>query len=490
MNRIPRCAITFLISGCVWLPFQSPAQTSEHRARIAIIGDSTQTDNAGYGRGFCANLTTAVDCLNLAKGGASTKTYRRDGLWDKALALAPDFMLIQFGHNDMVSPEHLDRQVPLDDYRQNLRTFVQEARAHHIQPVLVTPLSRRYYEADGKIHSDLTAYSDGMKAVAAELKVPLFDLQSESIAYLDKIGEAQGMQLGITKKDDAGRTIPDKTHLNWQGSYVFGRMVAEGLAKAIPSLAADVVPQPASLPAEGQLAMRVLHQEPFRIVLVGDSTVATGGGWGPGFCSTLTPNVTCSDDALNGRSTKSYIDEGAWGQALSEHGQYYLIQFGHNDQKPDPSRHTDAETTFADNLRRFVREVRQLGGIPILVTSLSRRNYDEAGKLIMTDGLSDYAGATRRVAEEAHITVVDLYALSTKMLSTMTQQEADAFDMTGHPDAKAEAATDKPDRTHLNDKGKALFGRMVADNLIRQQVELGPNVIGVPAGPAAPAPIK
>jgi lysophospholipase L1-like esterase len=65
--------------------------------RIDLIGDSTQTDNAGYGRGFCANLTSKVDCLNMAKGGASTKTYREQGLWDRAIATKPDYMVIQFG---------------------------------------------------------------------------------------------------------------------------------------------------------------------------------------------------------------------------------------------------------------------------------------------------------------------------------------------------------------------------------------------------------
>src|SRR5258707_1757385 len=70
--------------------------------RIELIGDSTQTDNAGYGRGFCANLAAQVDCVNMARGGASTNTYRELGLWDKALQTRPDYMVIQFGHNDMV----------------------------------------------------------------------------------------------------------------------------------------------------------------------------------------------------------------------------------------------------------------------------------------------------------------------------------------------------------------------------------------------------
>src|SRR6202012_3247905 len=70
--------------------------------RIDLIGDSTQTDHAGYGRGFCANLTAQVDCVNMARGGASTRSFRAQGLWQRSLETRPDYMLIQFGHNDVV----------------------------------------------------------------------------------------------------------------------------------------------------------------------------------------------------------------------------------------------------------------------------------------------------------------------------------------------------------------------------------------------------
>src|ERR1700733_14688992 len=220
--------------------------------RIDLIGDSTQTNNAGYGRGFCANVTAQVDCVNMAKGGASTKTFREQGLWERSLQTKPDYMLIQFGHNDMESKEHLPRQTTVAEYVANLRRSVQEARAAGITPVLVTPLTRRYFGADGKIHSDLTEHAESMKRVAIEMKVPLVDLQRDSIAYLDDVGEKTGNTLAITKKDDEGKTIFDKTHLNWNGSYVFGRMVAVDLGKAVPELAKEVRPEAAKLPPEGE----------------------------------------------------------------------------------------------------------------------------------------------------------------------------------------------------------------------------------------------
>ncbi len=137
------------------------------------------------------------------------------------------------------------------------------------------------------------------------------------------------------------------------------------------------------------------QRRPVKIVLVGDSTVATGGGWGPGFCTVMTPNVTCIDLALNGRSSKSFIDEGAWKKALAEKGNYYLIQFGHNDQKDDPARHTDAEGSFRTYLKRYVDDVRAIGAVPVLLTPLSRRTFKD-GRVV--EDLKAYADATKKVA--------------------------------------------------------------------------------------------
>ena len=456
--------------------------------RVDLIGDSTQTDNAGYGRGFCANLTAKVDCVNMARGGASTGTYRQQGLWDRALETRPNYMVIQFGHNDEVTPEHLPRQVPLPDYVNNLRRFVTEARAAGITPVLVTPLTRRFFGADGKIHSDLTEYCEAMRGVAREMNVPLIDLQEESIAYLDKIGEAEGNKLGITKKDTDGKTIPDKTHLNWQGSYVFGRMVAVGMGNAVPGMRKYVLARPALLPPAGEKAMRIINGAPATIVLVGDSTVAPQGGWGPGFCADLTPNVTCIDDALNGRSSKSFMEEGAWKKALAQHGDYYLIQFGHNDEKPDAARHTDPDTTYSANLKQYIDDARAIGAIPVIVSPLARRTF--RGGKPSNDDLKLYADAARKVAAQEDVTFIDLLGMSDAFLSKMTQAQADEFDATGHADQKAENGAAPLDRTHLNDEGKKVFGRMVADNLVRTLVELGPDVIGVPTTQAGAAPAQ
>ncbi|HEY4379811.1 MAG TPA: GDSL-type esterase/lipase family protein [Acidobacteriaceae bacterium] len=483
--------------------------------RIDLIGDSTQTDNAGYGRGFCANLAPQIDCVNMAKGGASTRSFRAQGLWEKSLQTKPDYMLIQFGHNDVVfnRPPAASGTAPAvggdraltdpGDYEKNLRQYVTEARAAGIKPILVTPITRQYFEADGKIHSDQTEHCITMRKIAAEMNVPLIELQNESIAYLESVGEQAGHKFEITKKDANGATIYDKTHFNWAGSYVFGRMVAADLGKAAPELKKYVRPEAAKLPPEGEKAMRIIEGGPAKIVLVGDSTVATGGGWGPGFCADFSAKITCVDVALNGRSTKSFIDEGAWKKALDEKGDYYLIQFGHNDQKMIPSLHTDADTTFAANLHRFVADVRAIGAVPVLVTSLSRRTIKDG---VLVEDLTPYVEAARKVAAEEYITCVDLNQMSVAMLKRMTQDQADKFDKGVDPDtgkpvvvaakdgvAATASGGDAPvaaalDRTHLNPYGQKVFGRMVADALVKTLVELGPDLIGVPGGPTTVRP--
>jgi lysophospholipase L1-like esterase len=489
LNWIASLLVTVTLAGLRALAQGDPSRafdpaTAAVRApgttlRIDLIGDSTQTNNAGYGRGFCANLTAKVDCVNMAKGGASTRTFREQGLWERSLQTKPDYMLIQFGHNDMESKDHNPRQTTMAEYETNLRKYVEEARTAGIKPVLVTPLTRRYFEADGKIHSDLTAHAETMKKVAAEMKVPVVDLQRDSIAHLDGIGEKAGDTLAITKKDEDGKTIFDKTHLNWKGSYVFGRIVAVDMGKSVPELARYVRPEAATLPPEGIRAMKTIEGGPVKIVLVGDSTVNAGGGWGKGFCAIMTPNVTCKNEALNGRSSKSFIDEGAWKKALDDHGDYYLIQFGHNDMKgKGPERETDPETTYAANIRRYIQDARAIGAVPVVVTSLSRRNYKDG---VLVQDLKDYSSAAKRVGMEENVTVIDLNAMSVKLLEGMTQEQADQFDATGHEDERAENKKSVVDRTHLNAKGQALFGRMVADALVRTQVELGPDVVGEPA---------
>ena len=204
---------------------------------------------------------------------------------------------------------------------------------------------------------------------------------------------------------------------------------------------------------------------PIRIVLVGDSTVTDEAGWGAGFTRLVTDQVEVINQAANGRSSKSYIDEGRWTEALARRGQYYLIQFGHNDEPgKGPERETDPRTTFRTYMSRYVDEARAIGAKPILVTSLVRRIYNEDGSIRTTQ--TPYVQTVRALAKAKNVPLVDLHAISKE---DAEQTGDDVWADLSPRDDKGEV-----DRTHLNSKGSAVVGQFVADALREAAAELRP----------------
>lgn len=219
-----------------------------------------------------------------------------------------------------------------------------------------------------------------------------------------------------------------------------------------------------------------------RIILVGDSTVASQSGWGDAFMKLLKPRVSCQNLALGGRSSKSYRDEGHWEKVLEAKPDWVLIQFGHNDQPgKGPKRETDPKTTFRENLKRYVAEVRAIGGKPVLVTSLTRRNFNAQGKIepgmlinskakdgeerSFPDYLNQYVEATRAVAAEEKVPLIDLHARSVEQMNELGPEAAVAFD------AKSRNP-EVPDKTHLSEKGAEETAKLVADEVRKNVPEL------------------
>lgn len=211
---------------------RSPAE-SDRSMTIALVGDSTVTDNAGWGKAFAKMTAPGVQVLNLAKGGTSTKSYRDGGRWEKALREDADFMLIQFGHNDRPGKGPHRETDAATTYRENLDRFVDEARAAGIQPVLVTSVAVRKFGPDGKIVDDLAPYAIAMRAVAAEKQVPLIDLHQRSIEGLERLGPAASEEFGPMK--DGRRDI---THFSDEGATFAARLVVGEFVRVVPTAAA------------------------------------------------------------------------------------------------------------------------------------------------------------------------------------------------------------------------------------------------------------
>jgi lysophospholipase L1-like esterase len=196
-----------------------------------------------------------------------------------------------------------------------------------------------------------------------------------------------------------------------------------------------------------------------RIALVGDSTVAEGGGWGPGFRAAFGPEVEVLNFAQNGRSSKSFRAEGFWDPALAQKPHYVLIQFGHNDNPgKGPDRETDPATTYRANLTRYLDEARAAGAIPILVTPIVRRNLTDDAR-VKADANLAYVEEVRRLGAARHVLVMDLYDLTLRQCERLGRAGCDALGAT--------TAAGTLDTTHLSASGQRDVGAIAAAEFVR-----------------------
>ncbi len=222
---------------CVFACALAVAVAGPAPVRIILVGDSTVAPNNGWGPGFCKDVAAEVACMNLAKNGRSTSSYRAEGSWDEMMARLRDagtytatYVLIQFGHNDQPGKPGRSTDLAIE-FPENLRRYVREVKAAGGKPVLVTPLTRRSFK-DGVLENTLGPWADAAKKVAADEGVPVLDLNTESVAAVQKMGPEEA--------DTLANPQFDHTHLGEKGVAVFGRMVADELAKAVPELRAYI----------------------------------------------------------------------------------------------------------------------------------------------------------------------------------------------------------------------------------------------------------
>lgn len=224
-------------SVSVWLMalcFSSLAagQSLPH-VRVVLVGDSTVNDEGGWGPGFRAWFGADVEVINLAKNGRSSKSFRNEGLWAPALIAKPDYILIQFGHNDGPGKGPERETDPQTTYRENMARYLEEARAAGAQPVLVTSIVRRVFNEDGRIKRDsLVPYVEAVRELAVEKGVPLVDLYALTLAQAEKLGP-EGCAAIDARLPDGKR---DRTHLGPQGRQEIGRMAAQEFVKLMPAM--------------------------------------------------------------------------------------------------------------------------------------------------------------------------------------------------------------------------------------------------------------
>jgi lysophospholipase L1-like esterase len=207
---------------------QAAKKSTRPVIRVALAGDSTVNNKAGWGGAIGGFFTDRVKVINYAAGGRSSKSFINEGRLKKALADKPDYLFIQFGHNDCPGKGPKRYTDPKSTYMDYLKVYVKKARIAGATPILITPMTRRKFDADGKIKTILDVYSDAMKKVAAEEKVGLIDLHTASVKLFEKMGEEKSAEL---------QPKGDRTHFNAKGTKVMARLITRGLPQADAALA-------------------------------------------------------------------------------------------------------------------------------------------------------------------------------------------------------------------------------------------------------------
>jgi len=257
------------------------------RLRVILVGDSTLATRTGYGDALCGLFRWQSQCLNLARGGRSTKSFRADGSWDRVAALLsdssrPTWVLLQFGHNDQ--PGKAERATDLaTEFPFNLGRYLDEIQAAGARAVLVTPLARRQFGPDGRLRDDLGPWAAATREVARARKVPLVDLHAASVAAIEAMGPAAADVLAMAPSPHKDY---DRTHVGARGAALFARTVAAAIALSVPELGRHLVVGAVELPgriARPQLTTEQARSYSYRAVLGGWDPAAesAGQGWPP-----------------------------------------------------------------------------------------------------------------------------------------------------------------------------------------------------------------
>jgi len=246
--------------------------------------------------------------------------------------------------------------------------------------------------------------------------------------------------------------------------FLLAALAAGPLALTTAS-AAPAADPPDPRPTVRAVARTARVPQPPRIHIAGDSTAAQKyaatfpeTGWGMALPWYVAPRTEVLNHAMNGRSSRSFVDEGRLDLILDDlrAGDLLLVQFGHNDQKSAPRVGTDPWTTYRSYLRRYLDGARQRGAVPVLLTPAERRRFDADGNAVATHGF--YPDAMRALAADEGVALVDI-----------TAQTIARWQQLGPERSKLNflrTADGVEDNTHFNAAGAGAVARMVARGLL------------------------
>jgi lysophospholipase L1-like esterase len=226
-----------------------------------------------------------------------------------------------------------------------------------------------------------------------------------------------------------------------------------------------------------------------KVFIAGDSTAANKEvkafpetGWGMPFATLFDSTVTVDNRAKNGRSTKTFISEGLWQKLIDDvnEGDYVFIQFGHNDEVETKASYTTPEN-YKTNLGRFITETRNKKANPVLLTPVSRRQFDSTGHVKETH--AEYSPLVREVAKQYNIPMIDMDEKSKELLqkfgpenSKLLFMQLEAGEHPNYPDGRN-------DNTHFNELGARKIAQLVLQGIKELKLELAERI-------RPPLPIK
>lgn len=240
------------------------------------------------------------------------------------------------------------------------------------------------------------------------------------------------------------------------------------------------------------VSLSAAKNRPIHIFMAGDSTMALKPlfknvwdsiagdsiaepfpekGWGQVLPEFFNNNVVVEDYAQNGKSSRTFIEQGWWQKIIDnvQKGDYVVIQFGHNDSAEDrPDRYTPP-ADYIKNLTRFVKEVKQKGGKPIICTSVVRRRFDDKG--VFQDSHGEYVGLARTVATKNKVPLIDMYEKSKSLLINLGKDESVSLFLHIKEGENKNFPNGKIDNTHFREKGAEAMANFFIEGLLEQRIK-------------------
>ena len=468
--------ITILFLGLLFFNF-TPKQNN--KPTVFTVGDSTVKNGKGDGTGglwgwgdYIGQFldTTKVNIENHALGGTSSRTFQDKGLWTAVLNKLKkgDYVLIQFGHNDDgplndslrargtikgIGNETQEIDNILTKKHETVHTYgwyiqkvVQEAKSKGAIPIICSPIPRNDWK-EGKVPRNDKSYGLWARQIAEKEKVTFIDLNDKMALEMEKLGETKVTGTYFYKRDH--------THTSAKGAVLSASVIINELKKSSNSLKKYILENP-----------KIVLPAKKRVFLIGDSTMANNSsnpnavGWGvafPQYCDTT--RIEVINKARGGRSTRTFTKEGLWDAVKNElkPGDFIMIQFGHNDagavdkekfrgslkgngdetQQVIRDSLTETVHTFGWYMQKFIKESKEKGAIPIVLSQTPRNEWpnDKVERRADT-----YGKWSKEAADKENAFYIDLNEIVALKYEALGKEKVKPFFPKDHTHTGAEGA--------------------------------------------------